>query len=827
MAEISGYVDGPYEGVSQAPPQVRLPGSCEDMQDCYPAIPNGVQKRPPFEFKAQLKRFDGTAIPIDTFAVFHDVPRGDLASDMTLLLNREAGHIKAYLFQTATWAPIAVTIDTAAQTYLDTNTPAPQTNLRLCTVEDTTFITNRTVPTANAGGTVAGRPFEAVIWCKTHGYARKTVVQVISTAIGGGSLTASFSSGTGSNSNDPLTVGTDKLAAALFAGIDPHPGNDTPNPNPLSGLTGSGFTMAQSGSVIYLSHATVDFSLVVSDDVGGSGVVAIKGSVQRFSDLPALASDQFVVRVAQEAAGGNSDYYVQFVANSTNTAGVWKEVLAPGAPVGVDTTTLPVGLVFTGGAWKITSLAWKQRQTGNATLSPDPEFIGSTVNDVGWWKGRLVLVSNGQVNLSASDDPFKFYTTTLITSVDSDPIGLLTPVDIKTFFKEAVIFDGRLLALGNRGQAVISTLAGKTPTPSATAIDPLSKGEFTDQVAVQGANHKIYFAAPRGLYLSVFEVAIDRLSGLALPEDMTPAVPRYLPSTIDRAATFESDYVSLYGSSGGAAMFLHIFRHAEQQRVQNSWSKWNLPPGYLLCGLYIKNSVVYAALKDPTSGAGYAVQMDLAQLHVDPSSLTVLTYADMKVSNADLAAPTYDGALNRTSFVLPYTVGSSPSFGASARFPGSGVFAEGYVPPVVSTGSTTVVLQGDWRGVPLYFGFKSSSFYIPTRIYKRGQDGKPERTGRLNINRIKLDLHRASYLRAEVTVKGRDPWEYIFNGFASDDAFSHLDEPADQQPVIFNVPVGGKSEDVLLKLVNDSFLGFALTGMEWEGVWNPKAQRVT
>jgi hypothetical protein len=626
VAEITGYVDGPYEGVSQAPPQVRLPGACEAMEDCYPALPNGVQRRPPWELQKQLKRFDTTAIPMDAFAVFHDVPRGSLATDMTLLLNREAGSIKAYLFLTSTWAPIAVSIDGAAQTYLDLNTPVPHRDLRLCTVEDTTFITNRTVATANASGHAASRPFEALLWCKLHGYARKTTVTVLSSAIGGGSYTASFTSGSGSNSNDPFTVGTDKLAKALYDGTDPRPGNDTPNPNPLANLAGSGFAVSLSGSLIYLSHATVDFSLVVTDDIGGSGVIPVKGTVQRFSDLPAVASDQFTVRIAQEAAGGNSDYYVKFVAASSNIAGTWQEVLAPGADVGLDVTTMPVGLVFDGANWKISALGWKQRLVGNRTLSPDPEFIGSAINDIGWWNGRLGLLSNGQVNLSASDDPFKFYSTTLITTTDADPIGLLTPVDIKTFFKELVIFDQRLLALGDRGQGIVSSSQGKT-SPTSTKIEPLSKGEFSDQVATQGANHKIYFGALRGSFMSIFEVSIDRLSGLALPEDMTPAVPRYLASTIDRAATFESDFVTVYGSSGSTRLYLHIFRHAEQQRVQNSWSGWNLPTGYLLAGLYCKKSILYAALKD-ANGNGHAVQLDLAQLHVDPSAGTLLTYAD-------------------------------------------------------------------------------------------------------------------------------------------------------------------------------------------------------
>lgn len=826
MAEISGYVKGPYEGVSQAPPQVRLMGACDDMQDCIPSIPNGVQKRPPLEWQSPLNTLGGSQIVLDQQALFVDIPRGDLLQDLTLLLNREAGHVVPYLFNTASWSPVAISVDTAAQTYLDANAPQPNRDLRVCSVEDTSFITNRLVPTAVTGATAPTRPFEALIWCKLSGYARKTVVTVISTAIAGpGTYVASFITGTGSNSNDPLSVGTDKLAAALVNGTNPAPGNCTPNPNPLTTLTSRGFTINISGSLIYITHPTVDFQLAVSDDVGGTGVIAIKGSVQRFSDLPAVAASGFVIRVAQEGAGGNSDYYVQFVTSASTITGTWKEVLAPGADVGLDPATMPIGLVLGVGGWHLKALPWKQRLTGNKTLSPDPEFVGSSINALGWWRGRLGLVSNGQVNLSASDDPFKFYTTTLITSLDSDPIGLLTPVDIKTFFKEAVIFDQRFLVMGNKGQAVISAAGGKgPPTPGTTLIEPLSKSEYTDQVPTQGANHKIYFAAPRGLFLSVFELSIDRLSGLALPEDMTPAVPRYLPSTIDRAGTFESDYVSLYGSSGASQVFVHMFRHAEQQRVQNAWHRWNLPVGFTLAGLYVKNAIAYIALRDPLGNA-HAATMDLSQLKVDPGG-TLLTHADLRVSEAQLAAPSYNSGAHTTSFTLPYPVGSM--CGASCRAPAVfGGFPEGYAPAVVSASGTTVVLQGDWRSVPLFFGYRYASFFIPNRFYKVGQDGSPERSGRLNINHVRIDLNRASYLRAEVTVKGRATRLNVYNGFNLDETTSGVDAPPDQEDIVMSFPVGGKSEDSRIRLVNDTFLGFALTGYEWEGIWNPKAQRVT
>jgi hypothetical protein len=219
--------------------------------------------------------------------------------------------------------------------------------------------------------------------------------------------------------------------------------------------------------------------------------------------------------------------------------------------------------------------------------------------------------------------------------------------------------------------------------------------------------------------------------------------------------------------------------------------------------------------------------MDLAQLKVDPNGGTLLTYADMRVSQASLAAPTYDGALNQTTFTLPYPIASNQLYGASVRAPVNSDYPEGYAPAVAAVGANTVTLQGDWRSVNLWLGYRLNSYFIPNRFYVLGQDGSPQRTGRLNVNHVRIDLNKTSYLRAEVTVEGRATWSYVYNGFNMDETTSQIDAPPDQEDIIMSFPVGGRSENSRIVLVNDTFLGFALTGYEWEGIWNPKAQRVT
>jgi hypothetical protein len=813
------YIAGPYEGVSQAPPQVRLEGACEVMEDCLAVIPMGIQKRPPLTWFSKL-----LSSGVNSDCLFMEIPRGSPSTDTILLINNDGGNVTPYLFLTETGESVALTVTSAAQTYLNENSPTPNVDLKAVSVEDVTFITNRTVTVADSGSTNATRPYEAMVWVQEGGYARQTTVSITSTAItiDSGTYEASYTSGPGTSSNDPTTVSTDVIAAALYSGADPPGGAYVHNPNPLTDLTTYGFTVTCTGSLIYLTHPTDDFTITVTDDAGGTAVTAIKESVQNFSDLPMVAVNGFVVEIAQSAAGGYSDYY-------TTTGGVWNECLAPGVPLGLDPTTMPLALTATvsGGttSWVLDTGAWLGRQVGDATLSPDPAFVGDQITDIKWWKGRPLLIFNGGAQLNASDNPYKCYATTLAAQLDSDPIAYLTPVERKSFFKQAITFDQRNAVFADKAQGIIST-AGAV-TPENTRMDTLATLDFLDAVPVQDSNHRVYFAATTSAAATIHELAIDRLSGLALIEEMTTAVPTYLPTTLDRATTHQTYYITVYGTSGASRLFIHCYRYQEQQRVQNAFYAWNLPSGYTLGGIFFKMSILYVILVD-ASGAAHYVQADVAPDMTD-SGGTLQTYLDLRLTDGQVTSTTYINGQTTFTLPIPVTTGlmvtrrTPPASGAT----GNAAYPEAYVCQIASQTSTTVTLNGDWRSVPLWFGYPFASYFIPTQWYFLDQNGKPVHTGRLSMRRLDVDVSYAGYLRTEVRIKGRGRRKYVFEGVYLDDPETPMDSSPDgPETTTLKVPLGGSSQDTRVKFISDTHLGFKMVGYEWHGDFNPKARRV-
>jgi hypothetical protein len=134
MTAVSHTISSLLNGVSQQPALARLASQLEAQEDCFSSLVDGLIRRPPLEHLAKLAL--ATAIGDYTNAIVHSVNRDDFERYTLVIRN---GDIE--VFDTLTGA--AKTVNKPNGTaYL--NTADPQANLRVLTVEDYTFIVNRT-----------------------------------------------------------------------------------------------------------------------------------------------------------------------------------------------------------------------------------------------------------------------------------------------------------------------------------------------------------------------------------------------------------------------------------------------------------------------------------------------------------------------------------------------------------------------------------------------------------------------------------------------------------------------------------------------------------
>jgi hypothetical protein len=351
----------------------------------------------------------------------------------------------------------------------------------------------------------------------------------------------------------------------------------------------------------------------------------------------------------------------------------------------------------------------------------------------------------------------------------------------------------------------------------------MSSYPFLPAIRPQSVGSKVYFMAPRTSYGMVYELEVDRVTATASADDMSAAVPSYVPNTVDIVASCSSGFMVAYAESGAREVYFHLFRYSQGQRIQNAWQRSFLPNGWTVGGMFFKGTQLH--LLAVNGSEAHLVMADVSPSQVDDGAgAQLLTYWDLRVKESQLAAPTYDAALDTTSYALPYALVEAPH--ASVRAPGGVDKPEGLVVEVASwTVGGGVTVSGDWRGVPLWFGLAYEGRWEPSTIYVMGQDDRPRFDGRLQLNRMRVDLSGTGYVRVEVTNRGRAVRKTAFEGVRADDPASFTDK-APSYTGQFSVPISGQNIQTSIAFVNDSHFASGVVGFEWLGEFTARSGRV-
>lgn len=821
MSQESAYVPAPYNGISQSAPQVRLLEQAADLQDIIVDLPDGARKRPPLKWLGKILSAGAT-----TSGKVHAITDPDDASLRFLLMNNDGGHIQARLFDGASLANIGLTVSGPAQTYLDTCADPLKSTMRIAQAVDYSMIVSRNHVVGVDGSPFPTRPHEALVWVKSGAYGKK--YQLLVQKAGGPLRTGTVVTPSGDTASDSFWVATDHIAGAI-AGSDPYTtANGAAHTSIQSELATDGFTVTIKGAVIYLAHTT-DFTVAVQDDQGGTAMIAVKDTVNNFSDLPADGvTNGFTVSVIPSRGDKQGAYYVTYNTNPSRGQQKWQETVAPGGQKGFALADMPVAVYKDGsGDWQCDRPGWKQRTVGDQTLAIDPLFVGDTIQDVGFAFGRLIILSQEECFLSAADDPFRVYPATLTTQIDSDPISLNPPSQNARFRSittwSSDNFEGAFLT-GLKQQAILRNTSDGPVTPTAVKLNRMSAYELREPFADLRPlynNNKAYLPIPLGdLYTGIREMKLDRSSGETLGDDMTAAQPKYLPAGINVGATCQTNFMAMYGVAGTNKIYTHLFRYNDNQRVQNGLFTWNIPTGWLLMDIISVGTVFYFFLvcQPDSSLHVFTMETNPQSLDEDPSS-TVLTKLDMRVSDLQAVSVVYSPMAETTTIVGPLPIRSGNGY-VAARAGGTGPYPEGYLAEVVSQPTaTSITVKGNWAAQSFYFGEGYVAEWTPSTINKYSPQDNRIMHGSLTLDRIWFDLKDASSLTVKVQNGSRSPRSYSLrmNNFGLPTLYTGE----------FIVPVKGLNKQVTIRIRDEGHIGATISGFEWEGDFIPKMRRTT
>lgn len=806
MPLISSSIPNLINGVSQQPAALRLASQAEEVINCMPSPVEGLKKRPPMQHIKKL--FSGSAGTNRPFT--HIVDRDGV---IRYLIFIQDNAIKVFDLDGN-----AQTVSTPNGTAYLNITGEPSSTFRVASIADFTFIVNRektvamdTVNKSYNWGT------KSMVFIKSADFSTTYRVKLNGTEK---SVTTGNSSGT---APDTVTIAND-LATQLN--------------------TISGFTVTNTDYIIRITKDDGgDYTLESSDTKTADATSAIKGTVDSITDLPTIAEHNFTVRIQGSATTAFDDYFVKFeaTAGSGFGPGVWRETVAPNINFQLDKSTMPHTLIRNAnGTFTFSQFNYSGRIAGDATTAPDPTFVGSKIKNINLFRNRLVFLADENVILSASDAFERFFPETVQTALDSDPIDISSGGTSVNFLNSSLAFANTLLLFSLHGQFRLDTGAtaiGTSLTPKTATITAITTFDIVDTVDPIGVGRTVYFGIPKGDFNGLREYFLPDASGpIPLSEEVTSSVPRFVPDNlISMSPSVSEEVITMISKDEPRRIYLYKFFFDDDQKLQSSWSYWEVAANKTLLGGNVLDSDLYTCVQ--YSDGVYLEKTQLRPETVD-SGTEFEILLDRKTTEAACSTSLINsGALGvQTVITLPYPMAGTGTMAVVGRFDSNNTIAHGQVIKATAetltggaSGNGTMTVPGDLSNAKFFIGeIYNMTYQFSTPYLKETPPGGGLAVlagPRLQLRTWSIIFDETSNFSVKITPGQRDELTYPFNGYKVGSGQFPIGTPS-LATSKFRVPVMSQNIEAKIVLFSDSPLPCRVQSAEWEGWYQERASRL-
>ena len=795
MALISSSIPNFVNGVSQQPYTLRLNSQGEVQENGLSTVSQGLKKRPPTK---HLKKIQST--PLGNCFI-HTINRDLSERYITVLTN---GDLKVY--------DINGVEKTVAfpngKGYL--SAASPSTSFSAITVADYTFITNRNVTVAASGATTPTRPFEALINVKAGNYGKEYKVYI------NGTLQAEYKTPTGSVAADVDNISTDVIAAQLAADLV------------ANGFNSGNWSTIKNGSIIYVRNTVSDFSITTEDGFNSAGMVAIKGALQKFSDLPNNAyQNGFVVEITGTGSGETAtqpfdSYFVKYETVNSSGVGVWKECPKPGIPSTIGPNTMPHILVReSNGTFTFKQATWKTRLVGDESSNPFPSFVGRSLQDVFFYRNRLGFLSDEAIIFSEAGEYFSFMRTTVTQLLDSDPIDVNASHTKVAILKHAVPFNKQLLLFSEQTQFLIDQ--GDLLSPKSIGVKVAT--EFPCNIIAKpvGIGKNVYFAVDKGSNSSFREYFTDLNNQANDAIDITAHIPQYIASGIYKiAAAVNEDILVALSTVDPSTLYIYKYFFNANEKLQSSWSKWTYGSDSTILNVDFIGSDMYLVIN---RADGVFLEKTTVSLGDIGPSEPYNVHLDRKVQlgSADVSHSGGFTTINLTN--LGYTPSTGTYQLVVRTHP---TLKAGEVMNVVWDG-TNAKVAGNITGGTYTFGRRYVFSYqlstVVVRTPTAGGGQKTDTEGRLQLRKLAFNYDDAGYFKVKVTPAGRETYNYVFSGKVLGQSSGTIGSYSISEGR-FIVPIISQNIGTNITLENDSPLPSSFLSADWEGFYTKRSKAI-
>ena len=225
---------------------------------------------------------------------------------------------------------------------------------------------------------------------------------------------------------------------------------------------------------------------------------------------------------------------------------------------------------------------WVDRAIGDADTNPNPKFVDKTIQQAFHHNNRLGVLTEDNVEMSASGDFFNFFYTSALTGSDADPIGINCS-SIRPAVLHSVIPTAQGLILFSKSQQFIMFADAEILTPSSAIIRGISNYEMDANIDPVDVGTQISFVSKTPSYTRVFSMSTRGSEESPIVDDVGKIISEWIPDTVtDLITSPQNQLIALYGDNSSpyvgssTAYFFKTYSIGNQQMLK-SWFKWDLP----------------------------------------------------------------------------------------------------------------------------------------------------------------------------------------------------------------------------------------------------------
>ena len=648
--------------------------------------------------------------------------------------------------------------------------------------------------------------------------------------------------------DNPLS--TDTIAADIKSGLD-------------SGLTG--FTIERNGPVLYIrKNDGSNFSIDGTDTQGNTKMTIVKDSVQRFTDLPTVSPNGYVVEVKGDESTNFDNYYVKFVTNNGGALeeGQWEETVKDGIKFKFNYDTMPHVLIrqadgnfrfarVDGDSYNVTVGSntqsytlpqWGERMVGDEESAPDPSFIGNKINNVFFFRNRLGFLADDNVILSRVSEFFNFFPETVITVIDSDPIDVAASHTKVAILKNAVSMGEQLILFSDQTQFVLAS-SSDTLTPQTANVIVATEFESSAKAAPVGSGSSIYYLTDKGDFAGVREYITQGDVQIRDAANITIHVPRLIEKNIFKfAVSTNEDVLILLGTDKPNTLYVNRWLEGERgNKILNSWSTFTINEARTIRNIDFINNDLFMVIEQATGTT--LEKMPFAADYKEPYS-EFEYHLDHKVTEATAGVGvSFNAVTNTSTFSLPYRLRGKMDI--VGRYISSSETST-YIDPQGNTqtlkagqviqstnltnGTTsTINVKGDYRNSKFIIGETYEMLYRFSRqriIQAAGGDQQGEViSGRLQIHHWYIKYENTGFFQVEVTPESRDTSIHKFTGRLLGAASTSIGQ-INLATGTFRFPIMTRADTVAIDVKNNTFLPTQLSSAEFEGLFYMRSRRL-